>query len=246
MGRHKQTPEQIEKKKAELISLFERHSTLQSFADTLKTSRQSIQQKLKYYGILNKWIEHSVKIREILSNNISDKPGVYCLFFIQEPHKKYYGSTKNLRVRSSAHNSHLKRNVHENLCLQEMFNKYGWESLRFQTIKIVHHEQLLFEEKKLVENDSNCININNPLQTKEEYIIQQKKHCNKRYEISKKNEFFKSSHKGVTYWRLTKQWKAQPYVETNGKKKQVYLGYFDLEEDAIAAIEKYKKGVKND
>jgi hypothetical protein len=236
-GRHKITTERLAVKRAELISLFENHTTLEDISSSLNISRQAVQQKLKYYDLLDAWKEHAYKKRELLSFKVPKESGIYCLFFIQEPNKKYYGSTTNLYERSAVHNSLLRDKKHNNIRLQDMFNKYGWESLRFSIVKIIGIEYLLIEEKKLIQNDPDCININLPFQTEEEYKIQLYSANKERYKICRNKLSIKSKYYGVTYDKLTDRWRTQPYDKK--LRKQIYLGYFNTEEEANDAIKKY-------
>jgi hypothetical protein len=239
MGRHKLNTEQLANKKTELISLFKNHSTMQELADSLNVSRQCIQERFLRYNILNDWREHVTKIRKIISNKIGNESGVYCLFFIQEPNKKYYGSSVNLHKRLTGHNSRLKSNNHENIWLQEKFNKYGWNSLRFEVIKKLDIKYILVEEKNMIKNDPDCINNYLPFQTIDEYNIQRKTANKKKYDLCKNKPYIKSKFYGVTYDKLTEQWRTQPYDKN--LKRQVYLGYFKTEEEANNAIIEYKK-----
>ena len=50
--------------------------------------------------------------------------------------KKYYiGSSINLEGRSKRHFSELKNNVHHNMNLQNIYNKYGEKDVSFMVVK---------------------------------------------------------------------------------------------------------------
>lgn len=66
-------------------------------------------------------------------------------------HKKYIGSTINLRVRKSNHFSRLKNGTHNNKHLQYSYNKYGAENFIFNVIEEVEIKQLEIAEQKWID-----------------------------------------------------------------------------------------------
>lgn len=58
----------------------------------------------------------------IIDDKLKNKSGVYCILNIQN-NKKYIGSSKNIWQRLQKHFSLLRKNKHENIILQNSFNK---------------------------------------------------------------------------------------------------------------------------
>jgi len=235
------------KKKAKILSCLLKCESMKDIIKTFK-STQGLFRLIRYYNLKCEYKKQIYRIKKIINTEIPKTPGVYCLFFVEESKIKYYGSTKNLNKRIRQHCSLLKINKHDCLELQKLYNIYGFNSLRFEIIKTFDESRylkkdLLLKEKELINNDNYCCNKNTSIQTKDERIIQIKKYSSELYEKSKVIPFKKSKFKGITYWRVTKQWKAQPFFKINGKWKQIYLGYFNTEEEANKAIIKYKKEI---
>ena len=63
----------------------------------------------------------------IIDDNLKNKSGIYCILNIQN-NKKYIGSSKNIWQRLQKHFSLLRKNKHENIILQNSFNKNGEDS----------------------------------------------------------------------------------------------------------------------
>ena len=61
--------------------------------------------------------------------------GVYQIYFTGDISKRYIGSTTNLKRRWSRHKSGLKNGNHKNKPLQEAYNKYGIDNLKFFVIE---------------------------------------------------------------------------------------------------------------
>lgn len=85
--------------------------------------------------------------------------GIYMITNIVND-KKYIGQSRDIRCRWRGHKSDLKRGLHENIILQNSWNKYGEENFKFSII----------EECKLEELDKKEIN----------YIITYNTMCDKR------------------------------------------------------------------
>lgn len=64
----------------------------------------------------------------------------------------YIGSAKNFNKRWSAHICHLKKNKHHSPYLQNIYNKYGIESLQFNIIEICPIQNLLSREQFYLDN----------------------------------------------------------------------------------------------
>lgn len=63
----------------------------------------------------------------IIDTSLKNKRGVYCILNIKN-NKKYIGSSINIWQRLQKHFSLLRKNKHENIILQNSFNKNGEES----------------------------------------------------------------------------------------------------------------------
>lgn len=182
-------------------------------------------QRLKDFLLLKSWKEHCQKIKDPSCS------AVYCVYFLQEPEKKYYGSTINFKRRKHRHLKDLMENKN-NKNLQEYFNKWGIESIRFEILKKVSVKDLLIEEKAFVEKDGQCFNINSPLR-----LVEEIKSYNKARNNRPKR---RSTYKGVVWSKPAQLWKAQPSITVaGGKRRQIYLGYFKEEEDARKVIQSF-------
>jgi group I intron endonuclease len=62
--------------------------------------------------------------------------------------KFYIGSSDNIKRRFNRHLYDLKKNKHDNIHLQNAWNKYGKENFEFQFLRQVSSLSLLFEEQK--------------------------------------------------------------------------------------------------
>ncbi len=224
-----------EKKKNELISLYKKYKSLTKIAINQGISRQAISALFKRYKInINEYRESS-----ILLGNIQNYPAIYSLFFIDEPTIKYYGSTEKIKKRMYHHIYLLKRNKHYSLSFQQAFNKYGINSLKLKIIKKINpdkylKEELLYEEKKYIENNKNCFNKYLLLSDDEKNIKIQIKDSD-RYNKSKTLPNKKSKYKGLTWCKHSQSWKIQPYIRN--ENKQVHLGYHKDEEEAKKIID---------
>ena len=81
----------------------------------------------------------------IIDENLKNKSGIYCILNIQN-NKKYIGSSINIWQRLQKHFSLLRNNKHENIILQNSFNKNGEDSficfcLREHTENLTYLEQ---------------------------------------------------------------------------------------------------------
>jgi len=76
--------------------------------------------------------------------------------------KFYIGQAQNLKIRWSQHKSSLKRNNHKNKHLQNMWNKYGESSFKFQILEYWPIEKLTEREQHYMDiyrPTGMCVNI---------------------------------------------------------------------------------------
>lgn len=76
--------------------------------------------------------------------------GIYIIENILD-HKKYIGSSKDLKSRKKDHLFKLRNNKHRNTHLQNAFNKYGEEFFEFYIVLFCNEDMLLIWEKKAFE-----------------------------------------------------------------------------------------------
>jgi group I intron endonuclease len=72
--------------------------------------------------------------------------------------KRYYGSSSDIHNRWRRHKRELKKNNHDNLHLQNAWNKYGIDNFKFNIVEEVNIDNLLLVEQKYLDickNDSN-------------------------------------------------------------------------------------------
>ena len=81
--------------------------------------------------------------------SLPDKPGVYELSFGAA--RFYIGATSNLRKRKGTHLNKLKVNLHSNNVIQNDFNRFGIDALKYRVIKITSgfSEAEVFEEQEI-------------------------------------------------------------------------------------------------
>lgn len=94
-------------------------------------------------------------------NNIclEDNSGVYLIWFKNNPSKKYYGSTNNVKKRIRAHYWSLKNNRHYSFDFQSDFNDQQDKTF-YYNFAIVDIKNALFFENKLINRDPKCYNKN--------------------------------------------------------------------------------------
>jgi hypothetical protein len=141
--------------------LFKNHKTYNSMAEELNMTIQALRDNFVRLGLITEWKNHTKKIKSDIFFS-EEKSVLYSLFFKEEPLKRYYGSTKNLRHRLYIHIQELRKGLHYCKNLQEMFLKYGELSLTYDIIKYVPPDRLLIEEAEIIKNDLNCLNKVNP------------------------------------------------------------------------------------
>jgi hypothetical protein len=89
-----------------------------------------------------------------ISRDYKGKSGIYCILNIQS-NKKYIGSSTNLWQRLQKHFSLLRHNKHENVILQNSFNKHGEKFFMCFCLEFVEKENLLEREQYYI-NTFNC------------------------------------------------------------------------------------------
>ena len=93
---------------------------------------------------------------------------VYIIMCIQN-NRMYIGQTKNYKNRINNHKYHLKNNNHDNIYLQEDFNRYGLSSFTFKIIDICNKRQQAIEKETYWINYYGGINCKNLYNCKDMY-----------------------------------------------------------------------------
>jgi group I intron endonuclease len=73
--------------------------------------------------------------------------GIYKIQSICKPDRVYIGSAINTDSRRWIHLSQLRKNIHPNKKLQNHYNKYGEEDLKFEILMICEKEKLIRKEQ---------------------------------------------------------------------------------------------------
>lgn len=92
-------------------------------------------------------------------NNIPNKSGIYC-FLNKTNHKRYVGSTINLKKRYREHKHQLVNNKHHSIHLQNSFNKHGIENFEFLVLSTCPKEYLLKLEQWFIDSLKPEYNMN--------------------------------------------------------------------------------------
>lgn len=106
------------------------------------------------------------------------KGGIYNIHFTNNPTDLYIGSAINFSERKIRHKHHLKKQIHKNIHLQRIYNKYGCNSFVFEVIEVVDDFNLLIEREQYYINTlnstlnilrlaGNCIGFRHDESTKE-------------------------------------------------------------------------------
>jgi group I intron endonuclease len=69
---------------------------------------------------------------------MSNKKVIYKIFFKHNPNLIYVGSAVNFTERKIRHKYQLKKNIHKNTYLQNLYNKYGVEKLCFEILDYIN------------------------------------------------------------------------------------------------------------
>ena len=86
----------------------------------------------------------------IIDDKLKNKSGIYCILNIQN-NKKYIGSSKNIWQRLQKHFSLLRKRKHENIILQNSFNKNGEESFICFCLREHNNEDLTYLEQYYID-----------------------------------------------------------------------------------------------
>lgn len=86
----------------------------------------------------------------IIDSKLKNKSGIYCILNIKN-NKKYIGSSKNIWQRLQKHFSLLRKNKHENIVLQNSFNKNGEKSFICFCLREHNNETLVFLEQYYID-----------------------------------------------------------------------------------------------
>lgn len=84
--------------------------------------------------------------------------GVYCLINIIN-NKRYIGSSKNIYQRLLKHRSLLRKNKHENVKLQNSWNKYQEDKFNFYILEFCNENDLLVKEQHYINTLNPELNI---------------------------------------------------------------------------------------
>lgn len=138
--------------------------------------------------------------------------------------KVYIGSSVDIRKRKDNHLSLLRRNKHYNTYFQNIFNKYGEESLKFSIIEECSRENLLEREIFYITKNNNDILINivkndikRPSKSPEirRKISKRIKEMFENGELSKTNKG--SFEKGTKPWNTGKKYKSTEHLKVPKK-----------------------------
>lgn len=110
--------------------------------------------------------------------------GVYRIINVVNE-KLYVGSSSNVKYRLWVHRHELRKNKHQNVYLQNAWNKYGEDSFRFEILFYCRKERLLEKEQKIIDRyqstwkdrgynicsiAGNCLGIKRSLKTREKMM----------------------------------------------------------------------------
>lgn len=233
----------LEIRRTEILQEMSAFKTMVEWAAFKGVTKQAIDAMLTNYCVKAEWKRHK---RTVTGQHrlVLERPAVYCLYFNTTPHKKYYGSTTNLKSRISSHISQLRQNTHLCIDLQKDFDRYGEQDFVVKELCSYPIDRYLFEQK-LISNNLGCYNKNATKGNGSSQTYSSQKPRLLRKNGSKPRH--KSNYWGVVWVWRAQLWKAQPTI--NGK--QVYIGYFKSEKLAHTAIVSYCKkagvnvGIKN-
>ena len=151
--------------------------------------------------------------------------------------KIYIGSAQNFKNRIYKHEYRLKKNTHVNKHLQNLYNKYGSGSFKFEILEIVDINNLLIREQFYLDTLANLINqssfATNPTYKRlfsEEDIFKMAELYNSNYSLYEICDFFK----------LKYTYSSQISRIANGKIYTKYKELFNKRKNII----KYKPSQK--
>lgn len=96
-----------------------------------------------------------------MENLITEAPGKSGIYIIRCNKSKsvYVGSAKDLNQRCKEHNKRFRNKNHPNRHLQNIFNKFGQDSLSFNLLKYCEIDKLIQTEQYYIDNTKNLVNI---------------------------------------------------------------------------------------
>lgn len=77
---------------------------------------------------------------------------IYKIFFKHKVNIIYIGSSVNFNERKIRHKHLLKKNIHKNVHLQRLYNKYGVENMVFELIEVLTRRVNLIEKEQFYIN----------------------------------------------------------------------------------------------
>lgn len=86
------------------------------------------------------------------------KTGIYKITAIHSG-EFYIGSSNDIRVRWNRHKCDLRKNIHGNKHLQNIYNKYGKDCFVFEIIELTTKDMLIQTEQKYLDNLKPQLNI---------------------------------------------------------------------------------------
>lgn len=94
-----------------------------------------------------------------MTNSKKVKTGIYSIQSIKKPGEFYIGSAINIDERWKRHLNELRKGKHGNKHLQNHFNKYGENDLRFFLLEECKHIELLKLEQWYIDETQPTFNI---------------------------------------------------------------------------------------
>jgi len=95
---------------------------------------------------------------------MSEESGIYKISF-KSSRKVYIGSSQNICMRKNSHLCALRGKYHNNKHLQNVFNKYGEEEMKFEVLLYCEIEELLFLEEEQIKQHNSYNNGYNLIET---------------------------------------------------------------------------------
>lgn len=86
------------------------------------------------------------------------KSGIYCIININNK-KRYIGSSKNIYQRLSKHRSLLRNNKHQNILLQNSWNKYKEDNFDYYVLEFCDEDVLEIREQHYIDTLNSDFNI---------------------------------------------------------------------------------------
>jgi group I intron endonuclease len=160
--------------------------------------------------------------------------GVYLIFCLAN-NREYYGSSIDIAARWKVHCRLLKRNCHPNPHLQNIYNKYGLNSLIFSVMEFCSKEDTLSVEQNYLDtfsNTPNCINVKIDAcggEISEEAKIRKSQSLKNYYSqpekklIGNKNPFFGKKHSETTKNLISQKNSGKKRTEEYKKERSEWM-----------------------